>query len=161
MRLRFEIINIILLLLFVVVVSYFIFYWTGGFNNYNKKNYECQAVFKLETPEFSMPAVASISVLNNKGSMMFGGPVYEHNSLAGAVSRRFEFNVEEEYGSMLFHIHKTIKLEKDSVNDSVAEEILPGFLTVPSATIYFKIFRVNEGIFFMRDNRPLFYCKYI
>lgn len=160
-RLQINSVNGVLLLLLVAVAGYFLINWSGDVYNFQRVDYECQAVFRLETPDLTMPAVAGISVMHNKGSMMLGGPVYQQNIFVGAVNRRFEFNVEEDDTSALFKINNTIKFEKDNLADSVADDILPGFLTVPKVTIYFKVTRVKEGIFFMRDNRPLFYCQYL
>jgi hypothetical protein len=161
MRQRFDIINLALLLLLIMIAGCYFIDWQGKPHIYQKSDYVCQAVFRLETPDFSMPVVAGVSVLHNVGSMMIGGPVYQNNILIGAVNRRYEFTVADEYGSSLFKIHKEIKLEKDNISNKVAEKILPGFLNTPGITIYFKVNRVKEGIFFMRDNRPLFYCQYL
>lgn len=123
-------------------------------------NYDCQTVFTVENDDLKMPAVAGISVKDNKGVILFGGPVYRDNVYIGSISRRVEFDYTEEYSCTVFKHCKTIKFEKDDVSDSIARQILPEFLTSSNSASYFRVHKLKGGILFRKDNVPMFFCAY-
>lgn len=146
---------------FMAVSSVYLYYiWPPSYKLSEKDIYQCQAVFKLGTPELSMPVVSGITVKNDKGIATFGGPVYKDNKFIGAIRRRIEFNYESNFSDSIFKVTKTIKFERDNVDDKTAEDILPGFITTPNADIYFKTVKLKGGILFLRDNAPMFFCQY-
>ncbi|MEG2734520.1 MAG: hypothetical protein RR962_04210 [Hafnia sp.] len=146
---------------FMVISSIYIFSkWPPRNELSDKDDYQCQSAFKLVTPELSMPVVSGISVKNDKGVATFGGPVYKDNVFIGTIRRRIEFNYESDFGDSIFKVTKTIKFERDNVDDKTAEDILPGFITKPNADIYFKTVKIKSGILFFRDNAPMFFCQY-
>lgn len=126
----------------------------------NKGSYDCQAVFTVENADLKMPAVANISVRDNKGIILFGGPVYRNNLYIGSVSRRVEFDYTEEYSCTVFKHCKTIKFEKDDVDNNIEKKILPGFLTTSDAVSHFRIHKLKDGVLFKKDNVPMFFCSY-
>lgn len=157
---RKTIVNLACMALYLYVFFLFSQQITGPTPAKERENYDCQAAFTLETSDLKMPVVAGISVKDSKGVIIFGGPMYRDNILIGSISRRVEFDYTEEYSCTAFKHCKTIKFEKDNVDESVAKEILPGFFTSSDTVSYFKIHKLKGGILFKKDNVPMFYCAY-
>lgn len=153
-------VHLICLTLFLYIIS-LLYRQLSQQASVNKEgNYDCQAVFTLEASDLRMPAVAGISVKDNKGVVIFGGPVYRDNIYIGSISRRVEFNYSEEYSCTAFKHCKTIKFEKDNVDNTTAKQILPGFFTASDSASYFRIHKVKDGVLFKKDNIPMFFCAY-
>lgn len=145
----------------ILIIASFIIYRSYAGSTLTKHNYECRAFFKLETPELSMPTVATFHVQDGKGALWFDGSVYKNNALVGSVNRRALFDFDERCFCSKLQVTTLTRFGQDNISPELAESILPDFLAKKDTVIYFKIQEVKDGIFFMKDNAPLFFCQYI
>ncbi len=157
--------NIIMLILYFAVVVHIDHHWSASYENLPRKNYQCQAAFRLETPELSIPLIAGIRVKDNQGTVMLTGPVYEKEVYTASVNRRIEFEFESDDSVSLFKHVKITKFSKDNLSDhaeinQTVSNILPVFFNPVEDSAWFSIRTIKDGIFFIKDNFPIFYCQY-
>ncbi|MFZ4831789.1 hypothetical protein [Rouxiella sp. Mn2063] len=156
---RFTLLSLLSLVLLMIAGWFFYQSYTESIRA--ERDYECRAFFKLETPELSMPMVATFHVENKKGALWFNGGIYKNGVFVAAVNRLAFFDFDDNCFCSKLHITTLTRFSNDNVTPELANDILPGFLSQQGSVIHFKIQEVDRGIFFMKDNAPMFFCQYI
>ena len=156
---RFTLLGLISLV--ILIIAGFIIYRSYAEKTPVKGDYECRAFFKLETPELTMPTVATFHVQGNKGAIWFNGPVYKNGIIVGSVSRRALFDFDDRCFCSKLQVTTMTRFSKDNLSQDLANTILPEFLAKSNSVVYFKIEEVENGTFFMKNNVPLFFCQNI
>lgn len=126
-----------------------------------QQSYETLSYFRLSTPEYTMPATVRFQAEDGKGILIIIGQVYRDGHNVGTVNRRLTFDMVDGCFCSQIHISSLIKYKRDNIADEIEKEILPPLFYADEDTIHFKIKRVENGMFFMRDNMPMFFARFI
>jgi len=135
-----------------------IFAYGWQLKQFNQKM-NCTINMVISNHDLTMPFIGRLFYSNGRGYLSFDGPVYADHQYEGILSRIIYFSGEYKGDMLSIKGEKMLVPEKNSFPQLNAERILPNFFVRPNSTISFYLRQEKGGVFFLKENVPIFYCK--
>lgn len=139
---------------------YFAFEYFNFTGYHAMENIDCQSYFKLSSSSYTLPLVSRFQVINGKSVLTLEGIIYKGSVKVGVISRRLSFNFSKDHFSSKMLLKKVTKYEKDSVDGTIEAEIIPSAFLKEGSVFYLKTITTENGLIFMREETPMFFCKF-
>jgi len=144
--------------LIMLSFSLAIFAYGWQFKQFNQQM-NCNINMVISNYDLTMPLIGQLFYSNGEGYISFDGPVYEGRQYEGMINRIVYFSGELDGDMFNLTGKKMITPEKNNLPQLKAERILPNFFVRPNSRISFNLRQEKGGLFFLKGNVPMFYCK--
>jgi len=120
--------------------------------------YDCNASFTIHNAGFVIPMVAAFHFSGDTGNVHYDSPLLKDEKNIGMINRSVSFSIHQRSGRVMFTSLAQRILSKDTAQQSDVKLILPDFFIEPDKSVTFEVLHQNDGLLFIHDNVPMFFC---
>ncbi|WP_193138587.1 hypothetical protein [Klebsiella aerogenes] len=147
----------------IVILSILYFVICELFNvmeEYSDNNLSCSVVTNVYKGDAHLSLRIRYSFLGSDGIASLAGTLVDNDGRISKISRQVCFNYKRVNENYYLVNHRTMVSLQDTTENSLLANILPLFYEKPTARINFQIFpHGSDGVIFVKDDLPAFYCK--
>ncbi len=149
-----------------VIALGIIFFLSLAFAGYQWKvndsyldDYRCRGSLTLFNYDLSTQINARYHFTGNTGRVIYSGAIFKKNELVGFVNKDIRFDITNDDGSIVMNSRSVMPLGNDTASPTFTALIFPDFFLMKDKKQVYEIKKNTNGLLFIRDNVPVFYCE--
>lgn len=152
-------------MIFVTATCALYYFFLKSQNVINNDKNACHANLVLKEKKLKAMIKLEMTVNKKEGTLYFEGPVHENDKEIEFLQRRVNFKInnvakiKKSRGAVFYAGMDVLVMSKDNISKSIAEILFPPFFIIEKETIYLDFFDMKNGVLFIKDNVPFFYCR--
>ncbi|HDT2108505.1 TPA: hypothetical protein RCG91_004271 [Enterobacter roggenkampii] len=128
-------------------------------NNSYLNDYRCRGSITIFNYDLSTQINARFHFAGKTGRVIYYGSIFKKNELIGFINKDISFDIANDDGSISMHSRTVTPLVKDTASQTLTSQILPEFFLMKDKTQVYEIKKNANGLLFIRDSLPAFYCE--
>ncbi|MEW5558758.1 hypothetical protein AB1287_00585 [Enterobacter asburiae] len=127
---------------------------------------ECRAITVFHNYQYRSRIIFNFWVHGDTGRLFFEGPVFEGEKQIGMLHRKIDFRLNRMpegkgmHGAILYKSYNMTVYPKDNLSQEVVGRFLPPFFIASNHEIYFDLTDTSAGLFLVKDNVPMLFCRH-